>query len=192
MGFEIRRRLHKRENTVEFEQVTDPKALSVAGDGIYSGSFVPSSAASATIGAQTSPTVSQQFSFNSASLSNGTALSWTLSAPSTPSAFTDDPLTAGSTPIKVVHITELRSRINTVRARFGLLAFSWTDASLSSATPVKAVHLTELRTALQQAYTAAGQLAPTFMDSTIVQGSTFIRVVHIKELRDAVMTLEGS
>ena len=41
--------------------------------------------------------------------------------------FSDDPLTAGSSLIRVVHITELRTRIDVQRARFGLAAFAWTD-----------------------------------------------------------------
>jgi subtilisin family serine protease len=145
---------------------------------------------SATIGVQKSSAVSRQFSFNSATVTNNMALLWTM--PSTTSTFTDDPLIAGATPIKAVHVTELRSRIDALRVRFGLAGFSWTDASLSSGTTVKAVHLTELRTALQQAYTAAGRSAPTFTDPTISPGITIIKVAHITELRDSVVALEGS
>ena len=57
---------------------------------------------------------------------------------------------------------------------------------------MKAVHLTELRSALAAAYAAAGRTAPDLTDPTIVAGSTSIRAVHIKELRDAVVFLENS
>ena len=75
--------------------------------------------------------------------------------------------------------------------KYGLLAFGWTDGSLVAGMAVAAVHVTELRMALQDAYTAATQSPPSFTDSTIFTGSTFIRAVHIKELRDAVIVLEG-
>ena len=69
--------------------------------------------AAATIGIQTSPAVARQYSHNSASVTDGSALLWTC-------WFTDDPLIAGVTPVKAVHITELRARINTQRVRAGL------------------------------------------------------------------------
>jgi subtilisin family serine protease len=143
--------------------------------------------ASATIGVQTSSTVANQYSFNAASVDDGTALLWTL--PGYPGTFTDDPLTADSSPIKAAHIIELRSRIDLLRARFGLASYAWTDASLGGVA-VKAVHLTELRTALTDAYVAAGQPAPSFVDPTVLAGSTPIKVVHINELRAAVIALE--
>jgi photosystem II stability/assembly factor-like uncharacterized protein len=126
---------------------------------------------------------------NTMGTTNGSDATFTTAA----CVFTDDPLTAGATAIKAVHITELRDRIDALRVRFGLAAFSWTDSSLvAGTTMVKAIHLSELRTALQQAYAAAGRSTPAFTDPTVVIGSTSIRVVHIKELRDAVVTLEGS
>src|SRR5207253_5569612 len=104
--------------------------------------------------------------------------------------FTDDPL-GPSSAIRAIYITELRSHIDTVRAKYLLGAFHWTDDPLGVATTVKAVHLTELRTALQQAYAEAAQTAPIYTDSTIVPEGTFIKAVHIKELRDAIIALEG-
>jgi hypothetical protein len=47
--------------------------------------------------------------------------------------FTDDPLVAGATAVKAVHLTELRSYITTVRARYGLSAPAWTDTSPTAA-----------------------------------------------------------
>jgi Zn-dependent metalloprotease len=105
--------------------------------------------------------------------------------------FTDTPLIAGSTPIRLVHINELRTRINAVRVAKGLLAFSFTDPTLvAGSTLVKAVHIAEMRTALSQAYVAAGMPAPTFTDPTLTTGTTVIKVVHINELRNAVIALE--
>jgi uncharacterized delta-60 repeat protein len=112
------------------------------------------------------------------------------------SGFTDDPLVARSSLIKAVHISELRTRIDSLRMWYGLSPFGWTDASLVvGITMAKAIHVTELRTALQQAYEAAGSLAPTlpsFTDSPLLVGSTLIKAAQIQELRDAVIALEGS
>jgi hypothetical protein len=52
--------------------------------------------------------------------------------------------------------------------------------------------LTDLRLALQQAYASAGPpaLAP-FTDLTIDPRATLIRLVHITELRAAIVALES-
>lgn len=91
---------------------------------------------------------------------------WTATV--TPS-FTDNPLISGTTVIKAIHIDELRTRINTLRAdKCGLTAFSFTNATLRTAvTTIRAVHVLELRTALNQAYTACGKTAPTYTDSSL-------------------------
>jgi hypothetical protein len=113
--------------------------------------------------------------------------SWTLRVTSTPLTFTDDPLTALGTLVKAVHITELRQRIDTLRARVALLAFSWTDPTITTGvTVIKAIHLTELRTALNAVYAAAGRTAPAYTNPTVTPGLTVIAGVHIAELRAAV------
>jgi hypothetical protein len=102
--------------------------------------------------------------------------------------FTDEPLVSGVTPVKAVHITELRARIDTQRIRFGLAAFGWTDAPLAAGTTVGFVHVTELRTALSAAYAAAKRTAPEYTDP--LAAGTSIRAVHVTELRLAVRGLE--
>jgi photosystem II stability/assembly factor-like uncharacterized protein len=103
--------------------------------------------------------------------------------------FTDNPIAVGATPIKIVHITELRQAIDTLRSRYGLSAFSWTDPTLTAhVTQVKVAHLTELRTALAAVYAAAGQTPPTYTDPTITS-TTVIKQVHIAELRAAVLAI---
>jgi len=80
-----------------------------------------------------------------------------------PPPFTDDPLVAGSTVAKAVHITELRTRIDAVRMSKGLGGYSWVDPTLTArASILRAVHISDLRTALSQAYVAAGMSAPVF------------------------------
>ena len=127
-------------------------------------------------------------------------LSPTSSVTASFSRFTDATITAGSTVIKAVHITELRSRIDALRLRFGTPAFPlpaivWTDQSLSGV-KAKAVHIQQLRTALQEAYDAAiaagrSVTRPSFTDDPLTPQQTVIRKIHIDELRAAVVTLEA-
>jgi hypothetical protein len=107
------------------------------------------------------------------------------------STFTDDPLVAQSTIAKGVHITELRVRIDALRAACGLPAFSWTDGSLiPGQTLIYATHIVELRNALNEAYDSAGRARPAYTDATIVPGVTTIKAIHLMELREAIIGLE--
>ena len=105
--------------------------------------------------------------------------------------FTDDPLRPGVTPVRAVHFTELRTRIDGLRRAAGLGPFPWTDPVLTpGVTPVRLAHLVELRRALAAAYAAAGRPAPGWTDAAPVAGTTPIRAAHLTELRDAVRALE--
>ena len=78
-----------------------------------------------------------------------------------PRPFTDHPLVPGVTPVKAVHFTELRARIDALGEERGLAPFAWTDRVLTAGvTPVRLAHLLELREALGEAYAAAGRSAP--------------------------------
>ena len=105
--------------------------------------------------------------------------------------YTDHPIVPGETPVRAVHFTELRTRIDGLRAAAGLGRFAWTDPVLRpEATRVRLVHLTELRSALAEAYAAAGRSAPRWTDAAPVAGTTPIRAAHLMELRAAVVALE--
>ena len=105
--------------------------------------------------------------------------------------FTDDPLRPGVTPMRAVHFTELRTRIDAARRGAGLGPFAWTDPVLiPGETPVRLLHLLELRVALAEAYAAAGRPAPRWTDASPAAGTTPIRAAHLTELRAAVMALE--
>src|SRR3989441_2258823 len=111
-----------------------------------------------------------------------TAVTATFSA-----VFTDATLTAHGTAIRAVHITDLRSAIDTLRTRNGLSAFAYTDATLTPGTTVvRGVHLSELRAALRD---VPGSVGP-FTDPAIVVGQTVITATHLNELRKAVRDLE--
>ena len=103
--------------------------------------------------------------------------------------FTDDPIVPGETPVRAVHFTELRARIDGARAAVGLGRLSWTDSTLlAGITPVRGVHMSELRIALAEAYGAVG--ATTDFSTEAVQVGWEIRAWHINEVRRAVETLE--
>ena len=105
--------------------------------------------------------------------------------------FTDDPIVPGVTPVRAVHFTELRARIDILRREAGLAPFRWTDPELRArVTRVRRVHLLELREALAAAYGAAGRAAPRWTDPAPTAGSTPIRAAHLTELRAAVLALE--
>ena len=105
--------------------------------------------------------------------------------------FTDDPIRPGVTPVRAVHFTELRARIDVLRRETGLRAFRWTGPELQAGvTPVRLAHLLELRSALAAAYAAAGQAEPRWTDAAPVSGATPIRAAHLMELRAAVVALE--
>ena len=55
---------------------------------------------------------------------------------------------------------------------------------------MRAVHLNELRTALDEAYRAAARDVPSYTDAQIVRYVTPVRLVHMTELRQAVVALE--
>ena len=104
--------------------------------------------------------------------------------------FTDDPIIPGTTLIKAVHITELRSRIDAIRVAKGLAPYAWSDPSLTAgATSIRAQHIVDLRAALAQAYVAAGLSPPTYTDPVIGSGTT-VKVAHIANIRSAVIAIE--
>ena len=105
--------------------------------------------------------------------------------------WTNDPLVPGVTPIRAVHFTELRTRINELSTGCGGAAFAFTDAGLMAGeTPVRAVHVIELRAALDRAYDARGGSRPTWSDPAPARGSA-IRARHLTELRAATGALSA-
>jgi hypothetical protein len=99
--------------------------------------------------------------------------------------FTDDPLLPGVTDAKAVHLTQLRTAVNAVRALGGVSAGTYTDASPTGVL-IKKVHIDELRTALTTGRTALG-LSTTFTtDPTITALTTLVKAAHFTELRNLV------
>ena len=122
----------------------------------------------------------------------GAVQSFAVTVTARPPAFTDDPIHPGVTPVRAVHFTELRDRIDGLRYAVGLVPFGWTDPVLRAGgvTPVRLVHLLELREALAAAYAAEGRAVPRWTDAVPTAGATPIRAAHLTELRAAVVALE--
>ena len=97
--------------------------------------------------------------------------------------FTDDSLTPGVTPIKAVHLAELRTAVNAVRALAGLGPATFTDAA-ASGVPVKAIHITELRSFLDAAMSLLG--LPTGGWTDAPASGVPIKAIHFQEIRDRV------
>ncbi len=91
---------------------------------------------------------------------------------------------------RAVHLTDLRTRIDTARRNCGLASVAWSDPGIVSGTPIRAVHITQPRGALNAAYQACGRTPPAWTDQ-IVPGTTPIRAVHFTELLDAAQALGG-
>jgi hypothetical protein len=104
--------------------------------------------------------------------------------------FTDEPLAAGVTAIRTVHVSELRARIDGLRVRSGLSAFGWSESIVTGATPVRAQHILELRAALAEVYTRRQLAPPTYTDGALTPGVTTPKVAHLQEIRAAVLALE--
>lgn len=103
--------------------------------------------------------------------------------------FTNNPLQAGVTPVKAVHLTELRTAVNTLRTRYALPVVTWPSGAITSGTVIQAVHLTELRSALADVYIAAAIAVPTWSPATITGGTTVITAAQITQVRAATLAM---
>ena len=98
----------------------------------------------------------------------------------------DDPSGANVTPMKLEHITDLRTAVNAVRSLAGLSAATWAQPTLTRyVTQISKDDLQELRDRLDEALTALGVQTSVYDDSTLVgaPNGTLIRGVHIRQLR---------
>ncbi|HEV7764719.1 MAG TPA: fibronectin type III domain-containing protein [Thermoanaerobaculia bacterium] len=95
--------------------------------------------------------------------------------------FTDDPVVATSTIVKAVHLTQLRTAVNSVRASAGLAPLG-SDPTVGVGLAIRAQHITDLRTALNAARTAVSLTAVSFTDTPPV----IVKAVHVQELRNGV------
>lgn len=97
--------------------------------------------------------------------------------------FTDDPLVAGATLIKAVHILELRTAVNRWRAAAALPNFSFTDPAVPGSL-IKAIDIVELRTALDQARATLG--LPSLSYTHTITPGVAILAIDVAEIRNGV------
>jgi hypothetical protein len=103
--------------------------------------------------------------------------------------FTDDPLVRNVTPVRALHILELRNRIDAARDGVGLGSYVYTDPNLGAGHLIRRDHVSELRAALDEVYTAKGLTRPAYTDAALLVGMP-LKAVHIQELRVATVFVE--
>ncbi|MGZ5494440.1 MAG: hypothetical protein ACXW3E_14240, partial [Thermoanaerobaculia bacterium] len=96
--------------------------------------------------------------------------------------FMDNAIIPGVTPIRLAHLTELRSAVNSLRNVYFLGSFGWAE---SSPTMVSASQWIELRDAVNATRNAIGQAPLAYTDPALSSGAT-IRAVHVEELRAGI------
>lgn len=97
--------------------------------------------------------------------------------------FTDPQIVPGVTPVKAVHIPQMRLAVNAVRAAAGLTAASFSSIGVGST--IRTAHIHELRSALSPARASLGLAVIDFTDTPLT-AMTPIRAVHLTELRNGV------
>lgn len=120
---------------------------------------------------------------------SGSILQWVRDPYLAALPLTDDPLVAGVTPIKAVHIVELRARIDTLRGTYGIPAFPWADPSLSAGGPIRWQHIIDLRHALYDVYAAVGFAQPSYTDPNLQVGA-LVMAAHVQQIRNALAAIE--
>ena len=104
--------------------------------------------------------------------------------------FIDESVTAVSGVIKAIHVSELRTRIDAVRARYGKPAYAYTASVLTpGAAVVRAADIEELRAAIGEIYALIGIPPPSYTDAALTPGIV-VKAAHINELRAAVLNIE--
>jgi M6 family metalloprotease-like protein len=96
--------------------------------------------------------------------------------------FTNDPLGAGTTTIKGIHLTEMRTAVNAVHVLAGLGTATWTDPS-PVGVRIKAVHITELRSALNAARSSL-LLPPQSYQRAVTTGTSPVAATDFTEIRN--------
>jgi hypothetical protein len=100
--------------------------------------------------------------------------------------WTDGTITSGSTPIRKIHMDELREETNYYRNCRGLTDFSFTDPTITAGvTLIRKTHIDEIRQAIEEAANAAGEDTPVWTDSSLTAGQSPIRKVHFDEMRQS-------
>jgi fibronectin type 3 domain-containing protein len=98
--------------------------------------------------------------------------------------FTDDPVIAGVTTAKAVHLIELRTAAESLRVAAGLAPFTYADA-VTAQLIMKTTHVTEVRSAISAARAQLALPAVAYTDPSVSAGGT-LKAIHWNELRGGV------
>ncbi len=99
--------------------------------------------------------------------------------------YTHPTLTAGSSTVQAVDMTELRTAVNAVRTLYGIGAGAYSFPTLTpGSTLVHALDMTELRTNLSTPITGMGFAAPTYTNT--ISASSIIKAIDFTEARNAM------
>lgn len=111
-----------------------------------------------------------------------------------PTSWTDNPAVAGSTPIKAVHINEIRSAVNSLRQAAKLHQIGWTDNPIvSGSTPIKSAHFNQLWGAIQDLWFRRGMgNLPSWSAGSVPSTQRTIRASDVNNLRQWVNAYESS
>ena len=110
-------------------------------------------------------------------------------------AWTDDPLDPGITPLRVVHVTELRDAVDDKRYNFGFSSGAWTDSTLTAGSSlIRKVHMDELRDKLDDVNAVYSPVCPSTVPAApaweaITEGVTLVRAAHFTQLRSTVSAM---
>jgi hypothetical protein len=113
-------------------------------------------------------------------LIGGTASANSLYDLATTVMYTDDPITVRTTPVKMVHVTDLRTAVNAVRTLAGLGAATWTNSVVAGST-IRAADVTDLRTNLDVAMAILGLRIGGYTDASLT--GVVVKAVHLAEIR---------
>ena len=106
--------------------------------------------------------------------------------------FTDDPLRPGVTPVRAVHFTELRTRIDVLRRAAGVAPFAWTDPVLTAGGDAGQARPPAGAAGGAGRGLHGGGAGGAALDGRVAGGGGRPRsgAAHLTELRAAVMALE--
>jgi hypothetical protein len=149
---------------------------------VDNGAATPLPTTTATSAVDSNLTPNKTYLYKVRAIVGGVSSAFTGVDAATTIVFTDDPLPQG-TLIRKVHITELRTAVNAMRASAGLNAQTFPD-TLPPGTQIKRTHITELRSALDEARNAIS--LPPLLYSSITARVTTVKASDVVVLRNAV------
>lgn len=100
--------------------------------------------------------------------------------------FTDDPLTAGASPVKALHMQELQSRVSTLRTFYGLGAYSFTTITAGTTSLAGwTTHVNQVRAAIEDICSASEKTHENWISFSI----NCPRADVIQQLRSVILAL---